>query len=89
MGIVNCANEQYGQLTHDPAIERHFSRDWDNAVFVVTKRILDHAAKEGVTTSTAANLLADHACAEPHPVWGHRGQAIIDGLLTDGWAAGG
>lgn len=89
MGIVNCANEQYGQLTHDPAIERHFSRDWDNAVFVVTKRILDHAAKEGVTTSTAANVLADRACEEPHPIWGHRGRAIIDGLLADGWAAGG
>jgi glutamate dehydrogenase/leucine dehydrogenase len=86
MGIVNCANEQYGNLPHDPAIERHFSRDWDNAVFVVTKRILALASKDGTTTSTAANRLADEACAQPHPIWGHRGRAIIDGLLADGWA---
>lgn len=86
MGIVNCANEQYGSVPRDPAIERHFSRDWDNAVFVVTKRILERAAHEKTTTSTAANLLADEACREPHPIWGHRGRAIIEGLLADGWA---
>lgn len=86
MGIVNCANEQYGHLPNDPAIERHFSRDWDNAVFVVTKRILAHAEREGTTTSIAANTLADEACKVPHPMWGHRGAEIIAGLLADGWA---
>jgi glutamate dehydrogenase/leucine dehydrogenase len=86
MGIVNCANEQYGQLPNDPAIERHFSRDWDNAVFVVTKRILAHAEREGTTTSIAANTLADQACLVPHPIWGHRGREIVAGLLADGWA---
>jgi glutamate dehydrogenase/leucine dehydrogenase len=86
MGIVNCANEQYGQLPNDPAIDRHFSRDWDNAVFVVTKRILAHAEREGTTTSIAANTLADEACLVPHPIWGHRGHDIIAGLLADGWA---
>ncbi|MFO7562050.1 MAG: Glu/Leu/Phe/Val dehydrogenase dimerization domain-containing protein [Enhygromyxa sp.] len=80
MGIVNCANEQYGSLPDDPAINRHFSRDWDNAVFVVTKRILELAAREGITTSDAANKLADEACLQPHPIWGHRGRAIIEGL---------
>ncbi|PRQ04014.1 Glu/Leu/Phe/Val dehydrogenase dimerization domain-containing protein [Enhygromyxa salina] len=89
MGIVNCANEQYGQIggpDKDPAIERHFSRDWDNAVFVVTKRILEHAQTSGITTSAAANELADKACRLPHPIWGHRGRAIVDGLLADDWA---
>lgn len=80
MGIVNCANEQYGNLPDDPAIERHFSRDWDNAVFVVTKRILALAEHEGITSSDAANRLADQACTVPHPIWGHRGRAIIESL---------
>lgn len=82
MGIVNCANEQYGQLPNDPAINRHFSRDWDNAVFVVTKRILALAEREGITSSEAANRLADQACAVPHPIWGHRGRDIIASLRT-------
>jgi glutamate dehydrogenase/leucine dehydrogenase len=85
MGIVNCANEQYGHVANDPAIARHFSRDWDNAVFVVTKRMLDLSSREGITTSDAANKLADEACKQPHPIWGHRGRAIIEGLRADGW----
>ncbi|EDM80765.1 Bcd [Plesiocystis pacifica SIR-1] len=87
MGIVNCANEQYGKIPDDPAIERHFGREWDNAVFVITKRILELAAAEGVTSSTAANRLADEFCTVPHPIWGHRGKAIVAGLLADGWGA--
>jgi leucine dehydrogenase len=87
MGIVNCANEQYGIVPDDPAINRHFSRDWDNAVFVVTKKILELASREGITTSEAANKLADEACLEPHPIWGHRGRAIIEGLQASGWAS--
>ncbi|PRP97448.1 Leucine dehydrogenase [Enhygromyxa salina] len=83
MGIVNCANEQYGNLPDDPAIERHFSRDWDNAVFVVTKRILARAEREQTTTSLAANALADEACRVPHPIWGHRSRTIIEGLLAN------
>jgi len=85
MGIVNCANEQYGNLPSDPAINRHFSRDWDNAVFVVTKQILALAEREGITSSEAANRLADQACTVPHPIWGHRGRDIIEGLRTS-WA---
>jgi len=84
MGIVNCANEQYGNVGVDPAIERHYGREWDNAVFVVTKRVLERAAREGTTTAQAANSLADEACRVPHPIWGHRGQAIIDGLVRGG-----
>lgn len=80
MGIVNCANEQYGSIPDDPAITRHFGREWDNAVYVIVRRVLERAAAEGVTTSTAANLLADEACTVPHPIWGHRPRAIIDAV---------
>ncbi len=89
MGIVNCANEQYGYVPHDPAIERHFGREWDNSVYLITRRALERAASEGITTAAAANHLADELAREPHPIWGHRTRAIIDGLVADRWHLGG
>ncbi len=86
MGIVHCANEQYGYVPDDPTIRRHFGRDWDNSVFLVTRRVLELARDENIPTAMAANRLADQAAAHVHPVWGHRGRAIIDGLVRDGWA---
>lgn len=87
MGIVNCANEQYGILPGDPAIERHFSRDWDNSLFVITKSVLERAKTRGITTSEAANALADELSDQPHPIWGHRSRAIIDALEAEQWHA--
>jgi glutamate dehydrogenase/leucine dehydrogenase len=89
MGIVNCANEQYGQVPNDPAIERHLERDWENSVFVVTKRVLASAKAEGISSAQAANQLADELSLEPHPIWGHRGAQIIAGLVNEGWAGSG
>jgi glutamate dehydrogenase/leucine dehydrogenase len=86
MGIVNCANEAYGFVPHDPAFDRHFDRAWDASIFATTKKVLETARDGGVTTSDAANILADEACTVPHPIWGHRGWQIIEGLLADGWA---
>jgi glutamate dehydrogenase/leucine dehydrogenase len=86
MGIVSCANEQYGNLPNDPAIERHFGRSWDNSVYAITTQVLDRAAREGITTAAAANALADEAGRVPHPIWGHRSRAILDSLVRDGWA---
>ena len=88
MGIVSCANEQYGVLPEDPSILRHFGRDWDNAVYVVTKRILERARADGVTTTEAANGLADTLGSESHPVFPHRGFEIVQALLREGWHAG-
>jgi glutamate dehydrogenase/leucine dehydrogenase len=86
MGIVSCANEQYGSLPNDPAIERHFGRTWDNSVYAITTQVLERAARDGITTAAAANALADEACRVPHPIWGHRSRAILDSLVRDGWA---
>lgn len=85
MGIVNCANEQYGSLPDDPAIERHFGRTWENSVYAITRAVLELAGREGITTASAANRLADQACALPHPMWGHRGRAIAAALVREGW----
>jgi len=85
MGIVNCANEQYGYVTGDEAIQRHFTRTWENSVFVITKKILEKAKKENLTTGVAANLLADEYQKILHPIWGHRTKSIINSLVNDGW----
>jgi glutamate dehydrogenase/leucine dehydrogenase len=85
MGIVNCANEQYGVLPNDPAIERHYGRDWDNAIFVVTRRVLERAAREATTPTVAANALADELGLQAHPIFGHRVRAIINALVAEAW----
>ncbi|MGB1014781.1 MAG: Glu/Leu/Phe/Val dehydrogenase dimerization domain-containing protein [Nannocystaceae bacterium] len=85
MGIVHCANEQYGQLSQDPAIERHFGREWENSVFRVTKQALRLAQQHGETTAAAANRLADELAQVEHPIWGHRSRAIIDDLVATDW----
>ena len=88
MGIVNCANEQYGYVPDDPAIERHLGREWENSVYLMTRKVLERAKATGVSTAKAANELADELSMVPHPIWGHRGAQIIEGLISDGWAKG-
>jgi len=85
MGIVSCANEQYGAVHSDPAIHRHLGRTWENSVYLTTRRTLELAEREGITTAAAAIHLADQLAREPHPIWGHRGRAIIDTLVDQGW----
>ena len=86
MGIVNCANEQYGSIHDDPAIARHFDPSWAGSVFRVTQSVLQRAATSATTSSAAANALADELAEQPHPIFPDRGAAIIRGLLEEGWA---
>ncbi len=86
MGIVNCANEAYGFVPNDPAIQRHLGRDWEHSVFNATRRVLLRAKESGQTTAAAANALADELSVEDHPVWPRRGEQIIEGLVESGWA---
>jgi len=85
MGIVNCADEASGRIPDDPAILRHFGREWSNALSVITRRVIALAQEEDTTTSTAANRLADELARVPHPIWPGRTRMIIDGLLADRW----
>lgn len=88
MGIVNCANEAYGDVPNDPMIEQHLGRDWEQSVFNATRRVLLSARETGQTTAAAANALADELSEQLHPIWPLRGQQIIEGLVTRGWANG-
>jgi glutamate dehydrogenase/leucine dehydrogenase len=86
MGIVNCANEQYGSIDDDPAITRHFDRDWPGSVYRVTRAVLERGAASQVTSAGAANALADELAEQPHPIFPDRTAAIIRGLMAGGWA---
>jgi len=90
MGIVNCANEQYGRVgtmgeVVDPIIAVHLGREDENSVYRITRKVLETAEKEGITTAQAADKLANIAAAVPHPLFGHRSQAIINQLIVDKW----
>ena len=51
-------------------------------------QVLRLAAEKGITTGQAADELSDVYLAQPHPIWGHRSQLIIDSLVAEGWADG-
>ena len=77
MGIVNCANEQYGRMTDDPAIERHIGYEWENAVYVRTKQIVEQSRSVGRTTYEMALDQARSMMEQPHPIWGNRSREIV------------
>jgi glutamate dehydrogenase/leucine dehydrogenase len=87
MGIVNCANEQYGSIPDDPAILRHYDPAWENSVYRITRSVLERAERAGVTSTEAANALADELAEQPHPIFPDRTAQIITGLLASGWAS--
>jgi len=89
MGIVNCADEQYGYLgADDPAIAAHLERQTPTGVFQRTLEVLKRAEASGRTTAQEAVALADELMEEPHPIWPHRGQVVINELVKRGWARG-
>ena len=85
MGIVHCANEQYGYVSNDPMIARHLERDWPGGIHQTTLRILEDARERGITPVAAANQLADRQALQPHPIWGTRTHRIIASLVADRW----
>lgn len=85
MGIVNCANEQYGYVNNDDFIERHLAKEWDFSVFKSTLTVLKEAKKSNKSTSIVAIKQATDLSMEVHPVFGHRSQKIIDSLVANNW----
>lgn len=85
MGVVDCMSEAFGHLSKDPAIEHHYTRESRDGIWQVVHRIFKHADSHGVTEVEAANTLADAAARELNPIWGHRGKAIIDDLVSSHW----
>lgn len=88
MGIVACGNEQYGQLVHDPMIERQLGRDWEGSIYSTTRRLLEAAACEGITPGEAADREADARIEEANPIWGDRARLLVASLAAEGWEQG-
>lgn len=85
MGIVNCANEQYGYVNNDPAIEMHFNRKWKHSIFNTTIDVLKESKKKNKPTGEIAIKLADKYSELKHPIFGHRGRQIIKSLAENEW----
>jgi len=86
MGIVNCANEQYGVFPGDPGVASHLDRETPTGVYRRCLEVFHRSDSSGRTAAAEAEALADELSREPHPIWGNRGQAIIDYLVESGWA---
>lgn len=84
MGIVRCANEQYGAPVPDPEVERHLDPEDPEGIPAVVRRVLDRAARERCTPTEAAFALADARAAERHPLFGDRARRIVLGLVERG-----
>lgn len=76
MGIVNCADEQYGRLLPDPAIERHLGWDWEHAIAPVVQRLLADSKSSGRPPLEAAAERAEALMEEKHPIWPGRARQI-------------
>ncbi|GET52145.1 Glu/Leu/Phe/Val dehydrogenase [Rhizophagus irregularis DAOM 181602=DAOM 197198] len=81
MGIVNCADEQYGYIDDDPFIEKHLGDSWENSIYNCTKLILDKAKATKRTPQEIAVELAEQKSFVEHPIRGHRGIQIIESLI--------
>jgi len=88
MGIVNCANEQYGYVVNDPNFNDHFGTHWDNAIYNIVSKTLELASQKAISPDLAACEIADELAKKPHPIWGHRTKLIINSLIQDRWETG-
>ncbi len=85
MGIVTCANEQYGYINNDPLIELHFSKEWEHSIYNRTKQVLGESEEKQKPTSEIALKLAGKLSKVNHPIFGHRGKDIIKSLVENKW----
>jgi leucine dehydrogenase len=85
MGIVNCADEQFGYLNNDPHFERHLQKDWEFSIYRMTLKVLRESQTGKKPPEKVALRMADKLSRENHPLFGHRGQQIINSLVEDRW----
>jgi glutamate dehydrogenase/leucine dehydrogenase len=85
MGIVNCANEQYGYVNNDSMIEQHFSKDWEFSIYNSVIKVLEESKSSNNPTAEIALIIADELSKVNHPIFGHRGKEIIKSLVENEW----
>ncbi|KAJ1557915.1 hypothetical protein HK405_014861, partial [Cladochytrium tenue] len=57
-------------------------REWDNSIYNLTRKILQQSSESGKTTHELAQELAEARMRELHPIFGHRGRDVIQGIVT-------
>ncbi len=57
-------------------------------IYKLTKKILQTAEEENITSASAALAMAEKMSREMHPIWPRRGQQIIDKLVETEWHKG-
>ncbi|MCF8356242.1 MAG: leucine dehydrogenase [Melioribacteraceae bacterium] len=85
MGIVNCANEQYGYVNDVPYIEKHLQKDWEYSIYQMAMKVFNQSKETGESPAKAAVKIADELSFIEHPIFGHRGRQIINSLVEDEW----
>lgn len=85
MGIVNCANEQYGYISDDPMITQHFDKSWEDSIYNRAIQVFTESDKMKIPTGKVALDLADKLSKIDHPIFGHRGERIIKSLVKSNW----
>ncbi len=74
MGIINCANEQYGRLEED--LRRECRKIYDDLVNG-TLALLEESERTNKTPQEIAIHWANEWGMQTHPIWGHRGLNLI------------
>ena len=85
MGIVNCADEQYGYIDNDPNINRHYDRSWKHSIYQTAMQVFNESKSKNKPTGEIALNLAEKLSLENHPIFGHRGEKIIESLVKNKW----
>jgi glutamate dehydrogenase/leucine dehydrogenase len=85
MGIVNCADEQSGYIDNDPYFYRHLDQDYEHSVFKTTLRVLEESKNTNKPPADVAIKMADELALENNPIYGHRGEKIIESLINNDW----
>jgi len=78
LGIINCANEQYGYVKAD--IDKAVKQVYTDSV-----ALLQQAAEANKPPYEIANTIAEERLQEPHPIWGHRGPGLLAEAIKSGF----
>jgi leucine dehydrogenase len=85
MGIVTCADEGAEYVTNDPMIERHLTREWEYSIFNMAVKVLETSRSTAEPPGKVALEMANALSLETNPIFGHRGQQIVNSLVAGRW----
>ncbi len=78
LGIINCANEQYGYVKAD--IDREVELVYTDSLDLLAK-----AESKKQSPFVMANEIAAERLKEAHPIWGHRGPQLVEEVIKSGF----